>query len=61
MSPRARLASVYKMAESIDPSRPISRFSFIKVENVVKPPQERRDRFSLRECGDAILFQIEYE
>ena len=40
ISPSARLSNVYSTAESIAPSRPNSRFSFINVENVVKPPQK---------------------
>lgn len=40
IKPRARLCNVYSTAEGIAPSRPNSRFSFIKVENVVKPPQK---------------------
>lgn len=39
ISPRARLSNVYNTAESIALSRPNSIFSFMKVENVVKPPQ----------------------
>ena len=40
ISPRARLSNVYSTAESIAPSRPNNRFSFINVEKVVKPPQK---------------------
>ena len=40
ISPMARLSNVYSTAESIAPSRPNSKFSFINVENVVKPPQK---------------------
>ena len=40
-------ASVYNTANSIEPSRPNSRFSFINVEKVVKPPQNPVTRTSL--------------
>ena len=35
-----RLNNVYSTAESIAPSRPSSKLSFINVENVVNPPQK---------------------
>ena len=49
MSPSPRLAIVYKTAEGMEPSRPSSRFSFMKVEKVVNPPQNPVTRTSFVE------------
>ena len=49
MSPSPRLVSVYKTADEIETSRPSSKFSFMKVEKVVNPPQNPVTRTSFVE------------
>ncbi len=49
MRPRAKLANVYRIAEIIAPSRSKRKFSFMNVENVVKPPQKPVTNISLAE------------